>query len=246
MRLPCILYLFGILVTTCCYAQKFTEVIYKNYEVNRALQSDSGMTAILQPYKDSVSRYMNTVIGFSNAAMYKKQPESALGNFMADCLKVFAAKVFKTNVDVAVINYGSLRAHLSKGEITIGAMYELMPYSNQIVIEKVNGTILHQLLDRAAYDGGWPCSGVTMKIKDKEAADIVVNGLPLNDTTTYMLAVTDYLSHGGDGCAMLKNIAQQSKNYLYRDALIDYVKTFTSAGKPVSASLENRVSHVSE
>lgn len=204
------------------------------------------MTAMLQPYKDSVFRYASTVIGFSTSNMYKKQPECALGNFMADCLKWAAAMDFKAKVDVAIINAGSLRSHLSKGDITIQSMYDLMPYNNQVMLLNVNGNILHQLLDRAAYDGGWPCSGVTMTIKNREATDILINGLPLNDTTIYSLATTDYLAQGADGCTMLKKIAKQNNNYSYRDALIDYVTFFTRSGKPVSATLENRITNADE
>ena len=228
------------------YAQKFTEVTYKIYEVNRSVQKDSNMTAMLQPYKDSVFRYMNTVIGFSTTNMYKKQPECALGNFMTDCLKWAATLDFKEKIDAAIINEGSLRSHLAKGDITIQSMYDLMPYNNQLVLLKVNGNVLHQLLDRSAYDGGWPCSGVAMTIKNREATSILINGVPLSDTAIYSLATTDYLAQGSDGCTMLKKIAKQNNNYSYRDALIDYVMFITKSGKPVSATLENRITNADE
>lgn len=222
-------------------AQKFTEVTYKNYEINRSVQKDSSMATMLQPYRDSMLRYINIVIGFSTSNLYKKQPECGLGNFMADCLKWAVALDFKEKVDVAVINFGSLHSHISKGDITIQSMYDLMPYNNQLVLLKVNGNLLHQLLDRAAYDGGWPCAGIEMKIKNREATDIIINGSPLNDTAMYSLATTDYLAGGGDGCSMLKKVFRQNTIYSYRDALIDYVIFLTRAGKPVSATLENRV-----
>ena len=246
MRFTPVLYACACLSIIDGYAQKFTEVTYKIYEVNRSVQKDSSMTAMLQPYKDSVFRYMNTVIGFSTSTMYKKQPECALGNFMADCLKWAATLDFKEKVDVAIINSGSLRSHIQKGDITIQSMYDLMPYSNQLVLLQVNGNILHQLLDRAAYDEGWPCAGITMKIKNREATNILINGSPLYDTAVYSLVTTDYIAQGGDGCSMLKKIAKQNNQYSYRDALIDYVTSFTRAGKPVSATLENRVTNADE
>lgn len=246
MRFTPVLYACVCLPVLDSYAQKFTEVTYNTYEINRSVQKDSSVAAMLQPYKDSVFRYMNTVIGFSTSTMYKKQPECTLGNFMADCLKWAAAMDFRKKVDVAVINSGSLRSHIQKGDITIQNMYDLMPYNNQLVLLQVNGNILHQLLDRAAYDEGWPCTGISMKIKNREATDILINGSPLYDTAIYSLATTDYIAQGGDGCSMLKKIAKQNNYYSYRDALIDYVISFTRAGKPVSATLENRVTNADE
>ena len=204
------------------------------------------MQKLIQLYTDSVNHFMNTAIAFSNSSMYKKQPESTLGNLMADAMKVYASKTFNTNVDAAFINYGSIRSYIPKGEVKLQMLYDLCPYDNFIVLQKVDGNTLHQLLDLIAYKGGWPCSGVSMKIKYKKASEILVNGAALNDSSIYTIAVSDYLAKGGDGCTMLKGIAQQNKNVLYKDALVDYVKSFTSAGKPLSAALENRMENVEE
>ncbi len=241
-------FLLSLLLLSCTWlcAQAPVEVQYKNYPVSRSAKEDSAIVNMLQPYTDSVDRFINATIAFSNSTLYKKQPESVLGNLMADAMKVYASKMFNVTVDAAFINYGSIRSYLPKGEIKLQMLYDLCPYDNSIVIQKVDGNTLHQLLDLVAYKGGWPCSGIRMKIKYKKAFDMWVNGMPLSDTTVYTIAVSDYLAKGGDGCTMLKGIAQQNKNVLYKEALTDYVKSFTSAGKPLSATLENRIENVEE
>ncbi len=236
-----LLFITALLFSIITYAQQPVEVLYKNYEINRSNKQDSGLISLLQPYTDSVNKYMNTVIGFCNGGLYKKQPESALGNLMADCMKQYASKAFKTNVDAAFINYGSIRSYLPKGEIKRQNIYDLVPYDNLIVLQKVSGNIVHQLLDVMAYKGGCASSGIVMKIKNRKAVDVVINNASLSDTSIYTIAVFDYLANGGDGCSMLKNIVQQNKTLLYRTALLDYIQSFTNAGKPVSANLENRI-----
>lgn len=227
-------------------AQAPVEVKYKNYTVDRSVKEDSKMLSLLQPFTDSVDRFINSTIAFSNVTMYKKQPESALGNLMTDAMKVYASKKFNTNVDAAFINYGSIRSYIPKGEIKLQTLYDLCPYDNFIVIQKIDGNKLHQLLDLIANKGGWPCSGIRMKIKYRKASEILVNGAQLNDTSVYTIAVSDYLAKGGEGCTMLKDIAQQNKNVLYKEALVDFVRSFTAAGKPLSATLENRIENVEE
>ncbi len=233
----------AVLLIGKLYSQPINTISYKNYPVDRSVKEDSNLIKLLQPFNDSLSRYMNEVIGFCNKALYKKQPECALGNLMADAMKVYAAKAFKTNVNAAFINFGSIRSYLPKGEITRRTIYDLMPYDNLIVLQQVNGNTLRQLLDLFAFKGGCACSGIRMTIKNKRAADFSVNNAPLNDTSVYTIAVLDYLANGGDGCTMLKNMAKQNRNILYRTALTEYIQTFTNDGKPVTANIENRITN---
>ena len=75
---------------------------------------------------------MNTVIGFSTIGLTKKLPESGLGNLIADAMKEMAQKKYATKVDAAFVNYGGIRSYIPKGEITIGKIFEIMPFDNLI------------------------------------------------------------------------------------------------------------------
>ena len=244
MQLKRLFCIAALLLVCKLYSQPIITISYKNYSIDRSLKEDSSVTKLLQAYNDSLNNYINEVIGFSNKALYKKQPESALGNLMADAMKVYAVKVFKTDVDAAFINYGSIHSYIPKVDIKRQTVYDLIPYDNLIVLQTINGNMLRQLLDLFAFKGGCACSGVTMKIKNKVATDVYINNVSLNDTSIYIIAILDYLANGGDGCTMLKNGAKQNKNILYRTALTDYIQTFTNEGKPVTANIENRIVNV--
>ncbi len=238
------LFCIAALLLVCkLYSQPVTIISYKNYSIEGLVKEDSSLSKLLQPYTDSLHNYMNEVIGFSNGVLYKKHPENALGNLMTDAMKVYATKAFNTNVDAAFINYGSIRSYIPKGNITRQTVYDIMPYDNLIVLQKLAGNTLRQLLDLFAFKGGCACSGVTMKIKNKKATDVYINSVLLNDTLTYTIAILDYLANGGDGCTMLKNVTKQNQNILFRTALIDYIQTFTNEGKPVTANIENRITN---
>ena len=103
---------------------------------DHTLKADSGLLKLLMPYTDSVHKSMDAVIGFSINGLTKKQPESILGNFMADCMKVMAEKKFHQKVEIAFINYGGMRSYIPKGEIFVEKIYELMPFDNLIVLQK--------------------------------------------------------------------------------------------------------------
>jgi len=216
---------------------------YKEYPINSTIKPDTSLINLIQPYGVELNKTMGKVIGFANTSMYKKQPESILGNFMADCIQKMGAQKFNQPVDIGFMNQGGIRAGLNKGNITVGNVYELMPFDNLIVIQELSGAVLEKFIQLIAADGGWPISaGSSFTIKDKKAVDIIINGKPIDLKTKYITSNTDYITNGGSNSAMLKGIPYTNKGYLLRDALIDYINDITKAGKPVDGKLEKRVS----
>lgn len=230
-------------LVACKPQQQTTTVNFKGYKINQQNNKDTSLLKMLAPYSDSINKTMNTVIGFSTRGLTKKQPESELGNFMADCMLQMASKRFGKKVDAAFINYGGIRSYIPKGEITVGKIYELMPFDNLVVIQEVKGSILKQFLLKVADRGGWPLSGLSMKIKDKKPEQILVAGNPINDDAIYIIANSDYIANGGDDCIMLKSIPQQNNGYLLRDALIEFIQQITKQGKPIDWKLDSRVTY---
>lgn len=225
------------------YAQQYkaAEVQYKNYTVNAPTEQDSAVLNFLKPYSDSVKKVMNQVIGFATVTLYEKQPEGPLGNFAADAMRIMSEKKFNRKIDVAAINPGGLRSYLPKGEITVRNVYEVIPFDNLVVLQELTGSQLKRFLDHTADKGGWGLSGVTMQIRNRQADSVLINGQPLDLNATYTVANVDYVANGGDYTEMLKGIPIKSIGYVYRDAIIEYIKELSKQGKPVAAKIENRV-----
>ena len=216
-------------------------VNYRNYAIEAGKISDTTVIKMLLPYKDSLQKQMKQVLGFSLQGMFKKQPESGLGNFIADCMKQMAEKKFEQKVDAAIVNYGGLRQFVPKGEITLGTLVDIMPFDNQIVLQELSGKLLQELLNITAEKGGWPLSGIEMHIQHKKAVQVRVNHSPLDENKMYRIACTDYLANGGDGCRMLQGILKQSAGYLFLDALKEYCLLQTEQYRPIDGRIENRV-----
>lgn len=223
---------------------KAYEYMYKKQPASDTVVNNNAFQPL--PIADTTSLDTSKVIGFATATLYKKQPESPLGNLMADCMKVYAERRYEQPVDAAFVNFGSIRYYIPKGDITIGTILKVMPYNNKVALLSIKGLLLKQFLDHQANLGGWPCAGISMVIKNKTADSIIINNQPLDITKTYTIAVTDYIANGGNQCTMLKNIPQVNKNYLFRTALIDYIVSFTQAGKPVTAATSSRIVYRNE
>lgn len=219
-------------------------VTYAAYRLNETNRQDSNLIKLLQPYADSVNKSMNTIIAVAETELEKKQPEGTLGNIMVDAMLAKAKQVYQLPVQAAFINYGGIRlTSVPAGNITRGKVFELAPFDNDIVIQKLNGKVLQEFLNHVSGKGGWPAAGITWQIKNKMAVNILINGQPFNETAEYNIAMVDYVANGGDDCAMLRAVPQKSAGLVLRDALIAYFIDQNREGKKISAKIENRVSN---
>jgi 2',3'-cyclic-nucleotide 2'-phosphodiesterase (5'-nucleotidase family) len=169
---------------------------------------------------------MNIVIGQSEAELVKGKPSSTLTNFFADAFAEGSKHVTKTDIDFAISNYGGIRVNaLAKGDITIGKVYELMPFDNLLAIAIADSAGIHMLCDRIARYGGWPVSKeLNFIIEDSVASNITVKGYPLSSAKKYEFALPDYVANGGDDCYFLKNYSIKFTQYMIRDILIEEIK----------------------
>jgi 2',3'-cyclic-nucleotide 2'-phosphodiesterase (5'-nucleotidase family) len=236
--------LFVAATVSCNTVYQSQSLSYSSYRINDARQKDPSSLVLLKPYSDKVNNTMNEVVGTVDASLDKKPLECTLGNFMVDAFLAMAREKYKTNVDVALVNFGGIRLNqLPAGNVTNGKIFELMPFDNLLILQKIKGSVLQQLCDLTAAKGGWPVAGMTMQIKDKNAINILVAGKPLNPDAEYTIANSDFVANGGDNADMLRTIPQITNGYLIRDALFDYIKMLKSQGKNITANIENRVTN---
>lgn len=241
---PLVLPFLLLFFLSCNTSYQTQSAQYKSYRISGNENQDAKLVNIIKPYSDSVNKSMNDIVGFAEKSLEKKAPEGTLGNFMVDAFFEMAKEKYATQVDAAFLNYGGIRlTQLPAGNVTRGKIFELMPFDNLLILQKLKGDVIQQLLDLAASKGGWPVAGITMQIKDKKAVNVMIGGKPLDPNATYTTANSDFMANGGDNADMLRNIPQIINGYLMRDALFDYIIKLKAQGKNISANEENRVSN---
>ena len=241
---PILKLLFFLCLYSCNTIYRSEKVQYKDYQINRSRPVNASLNAMLQPYADSVNRSMNNVVAVSEVTLDRRQPEGSLGNLVADAMLTKAREKYVQNVDIAVMNSGGIRLPtIAAGEITRGKIFELSPFDNIIVLQKLTGTQLQEFMDHVASKGGWPVSGMSYQLKNKKAINIRIGNMPLDERMNYTMALLDYVANGGDDAAMLRKIPQINHGFLFRDALIEYFSDINRSGHKISAKIENRVSY---
>jgi len=233
-----------LIISSCHTAYQSQSLEYKSYRINNNDAPDPDLVNLIKPYSDSVNKSMNDIVGIADISLEKKLPESTLGNFMVDAFYIMAKEKYSTQVDGAILNYGGIRLNqLPAGNVNRGKVFELMPFDNLLVLQKMSGTVLQQLLDLTASKGGWPLAGITMQIKDKKAVNVMIGGKPIDMNASYTIANSDFVGNGGDDADMLRSIPQIVNGYLMRDAIFDYILRLKQKRKNISADIENRVTN---
>lgn len=228
--------------TSCAQQLKPVEYSCQRKNIDGKNIADAKMEAFIKPYKDSLDAKMKSVVIMNDDMLTKKQPESDLGNVLADAMLNQANKCCGKKADVAIINQGGIRlTQLAQGPVTVGKIYELMPFENRLVLMELSGKDMNRLFDAIANSGGWPISGARFAIKSRKAQNATIGGSPVDESKIYVLAVSDYLAEGGDNLEMIKGKPYTDSGKTIRQAFIDEFTEMNAQGKHLKSYYDKRI-----
>lgn len=101
--------------------------------------------------------------------------------------------------DMALVQSGGIRANLTDGDITLRDIYSILPYENRIIPVRLPGRSIRRLIENAVSGGEEAAlAGVEVTSSDEELI-IYVNGVRLDDSRDYTIALSEYVTSGGGG-----------------------------------------------
>lgn len=101
--------------------------------------------------------------------------------------------------DMALVQSGGIRADLTDGDITLRDIYSILPYENRIIPVRLPGRSIRRLIEKAVSGGvDAALAGVEVTSSD-ETLTIYVNGVRLDDSRDYTIALSEYVTSGGGG-----------------------------------------------
>ena len=204
------------------------------------------MAKLIKPYADSVVATMNEVIGHAPMLMEKGRPQGTLGNFAADALRAMGEQAYGHTMDLGLTNNGGIRNVLPDGDVSVGTMYSIFPFENELTILEMKGSDVLDLINSLAGKKLEAMSGmnVTLELDGDRvyASSIKVGGKPVDPERIYYVATIDYLAEGNSGMGALTKAVKTTKTgILLRDLMIDYIKQLTARGEEIKADIDDRV-----
>ncbi|WGK64897.1 5'-nucleotidase C-terminal domain-containing protein [Croceiramulus getboli] len=234
------LFRFGMLLLliasiTSCKRSVFSlsQVKAEQLKIADSLEADSRISEFIEPYKKAVDREMDSVLAYAPRTLSKNESpyNTPLGNMMADAVYEMANPIFRLrtgkDMDAVLFNHGGIRSDINQGPVTTRTAYEIMPFENILVVARLNGTQMQEMVDYLAYGRAHPFTGLRLRL-DAEGGTIteaLVNGEPIQPDRDYWVCTSDYLVNGGDRMTFLTKTEEiHDLNYKVRNALIDYFK----------------------
>lgn len=176
--------------------------------------------SLIAPYKDSLESVMLEVIAHADKDFVKGRPSGSLNNWSADV--ILQSQIRNTRLSAptfCLLNVGGLRNTINKGDVTLGDIYKVMPFDNEIVWVEMP---IEAMKDIEAYlinSGGEPIAGARI-----ENGTLKIDGVN-NQTEKVWVITSDYLMNGGDHMEFFeKKISTSLTGVLMRDAMINEAK----------------------
>ena len=218
--------------------------------IDSSVADDPDVLKIIAPYSEKV-RELSKVIGRLEGGLKKSGAGGgSLGNFVTDAIKAQARMKLGKPIVLAMMNLGGLRKNeIAAGELRASDIFELLPFENALVAVDVTGVQLTKILQVVVRDAQ---SGARIQFKynDRDRPEFISGKLvdengtehEIDPNQTYTIITIDYLMRLNSGAYA---ILQEGKNatplnVTLRDAVMNYVKSETAAGRPVRSLVDNR------
>lgn len=236
-----------------CQSYKIVDTISTNIVVDKNIPEQKFDEIELSKYRDSISKEMNKVINHSLITMEVGCPEGLLGDFISDLSILYIKKNFpenKFNPDFCILNNGGFRNSLNKGSITIGDVFQIMPFDNYLLILEIKGNEMNDLINyikeksttNISRKSGVPLSGIRVKISGDKVSRCMINNQMYDPLKTYKVLTTNYLASGGDDMDFLKNCKTIfNTKLLLRDVIIKYIEELGENNIKINTQFDGRV-----
>lgn len=205
---------------------------------------DSSTQAIIDEQNNRVKTELAVVLGTTPFKMLgERDPgvrtqETNLGDFFADALRWTASQELGREVDAGLVNGGGIRASIEAGDISLGSIKTVVPFSNDLAVVNVKGAQLLEAIEAACqaigkekaigafpqisgisftldasvpYEAGptYPDSAYSSPANVGARVSITdVGGRGFDADATYSIATISFLCDGGDTYYAFKQAAE--------------------------------------
>lgn len=175
---------------------------------------DPELMAKIEPYRAGIDSLYNREIIRLETDGPVNGKSAALQRFTAKFIAARGEKLLGKPVDVAIGNKGSLRTTWSPGAVSEGAVLDMMPFRNRLVVVELKGSDLIDAMKVMEARGGDIIGGITDPAK-------------VDPERTYRVATIDYLANGGDYMTPLTRGVRMAEGHQWVfEELLDYLKDF--------------------
>jgi 2',3'-cyclic-nucleotide 2'-phosphodiesterase (5'-nucleotidase family) len=195
------------------------------YLLGETAELDTQMAEFITPYRDSLTEKMNRLVTILPQKMThsRNNPQTLIGPWVCDILLAEGKVLFpEESIDGAIYNPGGIRLPLLEDSITVGKIYELLPFDNKLSLLKLSGDELQNWIEHTVSRGGWPMSKSLNVYVSSDTISVLINNSPIQKGRKYEILTNDYVAGGGDNCDFLIGLSIRESRSFIRDIVISH------------------------
>ncbi|MBQ7162442.1 MAG: 5'-nucleotidase C-terminal domain-containing protein [Bacteroidales bacterium] len=239
----CIVLLSGLVAT----AGNFRYVSGGRLAVDKRYDADVDpvLEKRLRSWQSRLEGQMNQVIGHCDRTLSVEHPEGSLNNLCTDMLLAQTREVIGLPADAALLNNRGIRRSLPQGDITVGMVYEALPFDDEVVVLELKGSDLQRLVEAVARRGTETFANIRLTVRGNRLESFTIGGEELDPDRIYRLATIDYLAAGSGGMSPLRRaLSSTPTGHYLRDCMIREIEMLTRAGQTVKGEVDGRFKRV--
>ena len=218
--------------------------------IDSSIPADEAVEKMLAPYSGKV-RALSVVVGNLDGPLKKDSVGAgSLGQFVTDGVRAYAKAKTGKPIALTIMNAGGLRKNdIAAGDVRATDIFELLPFENALVAVELTGADLIKVLPAVVRDAQ---AGARIRYKwnDQDRPEFI-SGKLLNENgreeeidphKVYTIVTIDYLLRvAGGAYAILKEAKSTTPlGITLRDAMMEYVKSETAAGRKLRSRVDDR------
>jgi 2',3'-cyclic-nucleotide 2'-phosphodiesterase (5'-nucleotidase family) len=154
---------------------------------------DPAIAAYVDGWQQQVDAALSEPVGHSNSGIVKGGWPMA--NWIVD-----AWLASYPQADLAMTNFGAMRAALPAGDFTLAELFDILPFQNDLVLVDLKGSEVQQLVAFGASGGAVAVGGMTYLDQGGTVTVTVMStGQPIEPDGDYTVIVPDFVYWGGGG-----------------------------------------------
>jgi len=223
--------------------------------IDASIPADPDVEKLVAPYSSKV-RELGVVIGTLNGELKRGVVGAGpMGNFIADAVKSEALKKNQAII-LSISNAGGMRkTSIAAGQLRASDIFELLPFENALITVDLTGEQLLKLLEnvtraRDAQAG----ARIQFRWNPQDRPELISAKLidaggreqEIEPQRIYTIVTIDYLYKLNSGNYALLHDGKNMTplNLTLRDAVMNYVKAETAAGRSIRTQPDDRFQQV--
>jgi 5'-nucleotidase len=240
--------------------QDFDQIVVNNRVVTRDVPKDPAITNLIAHYNAIAGPIANRVVGRISADLTRSAQggagETTLGDVIADAQLAATSPTDFGGAKVAFMNPGGIRGDLlfasspggeAPGEVTYGELFTIQPFANTMVVKTCTGSQIDAILEQqgprlqvsAGFEYTYSQSAPAGSRIDP--ASIKINGVTVDPSTGYRVAMNNFLATGGDGFTAFNACTDPLGGEVDLDALVRYFENNSPVAPPALGSRIKRI-----